>query len=213
MHSTSPQENFIENSVSKKMCFLISFPFSELFFPLFVKRPAARLSKQNSTCPGVNFEEICVSFEKNVGDLIVFRNEQKISAFCRNFSSKTVKTALDGSIGSIWAFCWIKKSDTFYHSRTLTISFRHSLEVFPASCKKKLSKSLISSWHTAEKFGPFVAKIPAGLPRLHSTCLQEQFETKSFLKKSLELLLSFSDMSDKTLHSWQKSSLRLHRNT
>ena len=151
--------------------------------------------------------------KKNSGDLIVFRNEQKISAFCRNFSGRVVKTALDGSIGSIWAFCWIKKSDTFYHSRTLTISFRHSVEFFPASCKKKLSKSLISSWHTAEKFGPFVAKIPAGLPRLLSTCLQEQFETKSFLKKGLEFVLSFSDMSDKSLDSWQKNSLRPHRNT
>ena len=107
----------------------------------------------------------------------------------------------------------LKKVWYFHHSRTLTISFRHSVEVFPASCKKKLSKSLINSKHTAEKFNTFVAKIPAGLPRLLSTCLQEQNKTKMFLKKSLEFLLSFSDMSEKNLNSCQKCSLRLHRDT
>ena len=142
----SPQEIFIEHSVLKKMCFLISFPFSELFFSLFVKRPPTRLSKQNSTCPGVNIEENYV-FWKNC------RWSYGFQKWANNFSllSKFFPAELCNCFRRVHkiilrSFFWKMRSDTFHHSRILSKLF----SAFSRSFSSKLQEK------TIQKFNPFL---------------------------------------------------------
>ena len=71
--------------------------------------------------------------------------------------------------------------------------------IFQQGCQKELSKFLFNSGHWEKKFFRFDEKNAVGLPKLLSTCSQEQFERNKFFKKSLDFLLSFSDMSKKSL--------------
>ena len=61
--------------------------------------------------------------------------------------------------------------------------FGSQSKILQQGCQKKLSKFLIISGHWAKSFLFFVEKIVAVLPKLHSTCLQEQFEWNFPLKK------------------------------
>ena len=132
--------------------------------------------------------------------LLLFRNEPKnFLAFWRNFFGRVVQTAFDLSVGSFSEFFLTKKVRSF-------LSFSHTEQrlygiqsnIFQQGCQKKLSKFLLPSGHWEKKFRPFDEKNAAGLPKLLSTCVQEQFERNNFFE-NLEFLLSFSDMSKKIL--------------
>ena len=135
---------------------------------------------------------------------------------------RVVKTAFEVSMGSYWKNIFEKKSDNFYHFRTLRRCFSAFSRRFSSRVdRKKLSKFLIISGHWVKKFRLFVKKIEPGLPELLSTCLQEQFERYIFLKKSSKFLLSFSDTEQKNFgylsisFQWgcQKCILGVRRNT
>ena len=70
--------------------------------------------------------------------------------------------------------------------------------ILQQGCQKKLSKFLFISGHWEKKFRLFDEKNAVGLPKLLSTCLQEQFERNIFSKKSWISFIS-SDMSKKIL--------------
>ena len=55
----------------------------------------------------------------------------------------------------------------------------------------------IFPWHWANHFRLFVGKIEAGMPELHSTCLQEQFERFVLLKKSWISSFFFGHLAEK----------------
>ena len=111
---------------------------------------------------------------------------------------RVVKTAFAVSMGSYWKGIFEKKSNNFYHSRTLRKCFSAFSRRFSSRVdRKKLSKFLIISGHWVKNFRPFVKKIEAGLPELLSTCLQEHFERYFFVKIVLKLFFFFSDTERK----------------
>ena len=100
------------------------------------------------------------------------------------------------------------------------IPFRHSLEDFRAGL---LENTILFFNHfriLSEEFPLSWQKKAVGLPKLLSTCLQEQFENNIFLKKSLEFFYFFRKLSQKNFWifrnffqwGWRKCILRVHRN-
>ena len=84
-------------------------------------------------------------------------------------------------------------------SHTEQTLFGIQSKIFQQGCQKKLSKVSIIAGHWAKSFFSFVGKFAAVLPKLHSTCLQEQFEWNFFLKNSLQFLYIIRTLSEKIL--------------
>ena len=80
------------------------------------------------------------------------------------------------------------------HSGTLTNPFRHSVEDFPAGLPERTMWILNHFRTLSEKVSPFCQIKGSRATKTASTCLQEQFERKTFLNKSLQFLLIFSDI-------------------
>ena len=145
---------------------------------------------------------------------------EKISAFWQNFLAGLCK--LLSTCRWVHFEKFLKKmSDTFYHSRTLSKAFFGiQSKISQQGCQKKLSKFSIIAGHWAKSFLSVVENIAAVLPKLHSTCLQEQFEWSFFSKKSLQFLLYYSDTERKNFgflsiflrRSCQKCFLHIHGN-
>ena len=127
-------------------------------------------------------------FEKDVGVFVFFSEmSEKLSTFWQKPSGRVVENAFDVCIGSVWEVLCEKKSDTFILLAHWTKFFRHSVEDFPAEMSEKASKFLIIFWHWAQTFRLLSGKLPTGLPKLNSVCLQEQIERLIFLEKTSEV--------------------------
>ena len=78
---------------------------------------------------------------------------EKNLAYRQAFLGRVVQTAFDLSVGSFWEFFLKKKSDTFYHSRTLSKPFSAvSRRFYSRVVRKKISKLLIISGHWPKNF-------------------------------------------------------------
>ena len=111
-----------------------------------------------------------------------------------------MKTAFDVSIGSFWVVFSEKKirySLSFSHTEQTFFGIQSI--IFQQGCQKKLSKFLFISGRSEKKFLPFDEKNAVGLPKLLSTCSQEQFERSIFFKKKSWFSFISSDMSKKSL--------------
>ena len=101
------------------------------FFQFFVKRLPAGLPKPRCTFPQKKLEGKCF-IEKYLCVLLLFRNEPK------NFFCFLAKLFWQGCANCFWPvgrFCFRiffdkKKSDTFYHSRTLSKHFTAFSRIF-----------------------------------------------------------------------------------
>ena len=118
-------------------------------------------------------------------------------------------------------FC-LKKNRKFLPSLHNELTFFGiQANIFQQGCQKKLSKFSIISGHWAKNFRFFVQKFEAGMPQLHSTCLQEQFERKIFLKKTSSVSFIFFGIWAaifgflSIFFRWgcRKCILRVHRST
>ena len=114
-----------------------------------------------------------------------------------------------------------KKSDTIYHSRTLSKRFSaFSQKFFSRVVRKHYLKFQSLPDIEQNVFFLLSKKIATVLPKLYSMCLQEQFERTFFLKKSLQFLLYYSDTERKTFgflsiflrRNCQKCFLHIHGN-
>ena len=108
---------------------------------------------------------------------------QKLSALWRIFFRQRCENCFDVSIISKWEFFLTKKIffSIFAHC---AIPFRHTLEDFWAGLLENTILFFIHFRKLSEQFLLFWQKKAVGLPKLHSTSLQGQFERINFLKKS-----------------------------
>ena len=117
-----------------------------------------------------------------------------------------VKTAFDVSMGSFWVVFFEKKNRYFLtFSHTGQTFFGAQSIIFQQGCQKELSNFFLTL-DIERKSLDLLSKNAARLPRLHSTCLQEQFERNIFLEKSLEFLFFFRKLSKKTSVLYQSLS-------
>ena len=101
-------------------------------------------------------------------------------------------------------FFWKKVRYILSFSHNEQTLFGSQSKILQQGCQKKLSKFLIISGHWAKSFLFFVEKIVAVLPKLHSTCLQEQFEWNFPLKKKCSVsFIYYSDSERKKLAFYQ----------
>ena len=111
-----------------------------------------------------------------------------------------MKTSFDVSIGSFWVVFSEKKirySLSFSHTEQTFFGIQSI--IFQQGCQKKLSKFFFNSGRSEKKFLPCDEKNAVGLPKLLSTCSQEQFERNIFFKKKSWFSFISSDMSKKSL--------------
>ena len=111
----------------------------------------------------------------------------RLSALWRKLFGRVVNTAFDVGIGWFWEVL-------FAHLANLS---QHSVEDFPFGMSEKRFIFLIISWHWAKNFRIFVKNVEAGMPELHSTCLQEHFERFIFLEKFLNFFFLLRTLSEK----------------
>ena len=106
----------------KKYVFFFSFSFIGRTFQFLVKRFPTEMSKLNPTCPQETLEEKYF-FEKIFTCSYRFMKWAKKLGFVAKTFGRVVQTAFDLSMGSFWEVFLKNKSDTFYHSRTLSKPF------------------------------------------------------------------------------------------
>ena len=128
---------------------------------------------------------------------------EKIWAFSQNFLAGLCKLLSTCRWVHFEKFFWKKIRYILSFSHTEQTLFGIQSKIFLQVCQKKLSKFSILAGHWAKSFLSFVEKIAAVLPKLHSTCLQEQFEWSFFLKKGHHFLLYYSDTERKKFAFYQ----------
>ena len=129
------------------------------------------------------FKKLCV--------LLFSEMSQKLLALWRKFFGSVVKTAFVVSLLSLREFFFEKDQILFSILAHWANPFRHSVEDFRAGL---LENTILFFNHfriLSEQFPLSWQKKAVGLPKLLSTCLQEQFGNNIFLKKSLEFFLFF----------------------
>ena len=159
------------------------------------------------------FKKLCVCYSFS-------EMSQKLLALWRKFFGSVVKTAFDVSLISLREFFFEKDQILFSILAHWANPFWHSVEDFRAVL---LENTILFFNHfriLSEQFPLSWQKKVVGLPKLLSTCLQQQFENKIFLKKSVEFFHFFRKLSQKNFWifrnffqwGWQKCILRVHRN-
>ena len=96
-------------------------------------------------------------------------------------------------------------------SHTEQTLFGIQSKVFQQGCQKKLSQVSIIAGHWAISFHSFVEKIAAVMPKLHSTCLQEQFEWNFSWKKVFSFFYIIRTLSEKILAFYKFFSKELSK--
>ena len=96
-------------------------------------------------------------FEIIVGDLIVYRNDRKLSAFCRIFFHQNFENCFRRVHWiNLRIFFWNEKILSFSHTEETLFVIQS--EIFQQGRQKELSKVLIISGHWAKSFRFFLRK-------------------------------------------------------
>ena len=200
---------------------IFSFSFIELTFQFFCQKISHRIVKIESYVSTGNLGRKIYIFWKKISCSYRFRKwAKKIRPSGKFFGQGCANCfrPVDGFILRSFSEKQIRYILSFSHTEQNLFGLQS--EIFQQGRQKELSKLFIISRHWAKNFRPFVKKIAAVLPKLHSTCLQEQFEWTFFLKKSLQFLLYYSDTERKNFgllsiffrRSCQKCFLHIHGN-
>ena len=187
-----------------KKCEFFSFLFIELTLQFFCQRISHRIVKGESYVSTGNLGRNIFFLKKTLAALIVFGSERKNFGLLAKLLGRVVQTVFDLSMGSIWDFFLENKLRYILaFSHTEQTLFGIQSKIFQQSCQKNYLKFQSLPDIERKVFFSFVGKFAAVLPKLHSTCLQEQFEWNFFLKNSLQFLYIMRTLSEKILAFYQ----------
>ena len=159
-------------------------------FFVFCQNTSSRIAKTEIYVSTGKLGRKVIFIEKLVGVLPSFRIEKKTFGLLAKIFWQLCENCFQ-CVHRVILRSFFEKQIPFIILANWATPFWHWVGDFRAGLSEKLAKFLIISGYWAKNVRSFDEKKAVGLPKLLSTCLQEQFEKLFFLKKSLKFLSSF----------------------